>query len=294
MSYKIDLHVHSIASQHAYSTIQEIVQQAKLKNLKAIAITDHGPSAPDAPYRYYFSNMRVIPDIIDGVRIYKGVEANFISEKGELDLEKSDLEKLDIVLAGFHKLTGYGKSEKKRNTKALINAIKTGYVDVVAHMGHPMFVTEYKEVLKVAKEYNTAIELNNSSFTGSRKGGEKNCIEIIQMAKEIGNYISLGSDSHISFDVGRLDVVTNLLKEYSYDTDLVINQSIEFLDDFLKERRIKNFNKQRVKIVSDKIFINNMKFYACLLYTSDAADDTPCVDLGGRRIIKKKKHGKYQ
>ena len=24
---------------------------------------------------------------------------------------------------------------------------------------------------------------------------------------------------------------------------------------------------------------------ACLLYTSDAADDTPCVDLGGRRII---------
>src|SRR5450756_3169377 len=28
---------------------------------------------------------------------------------------------------------------------------------------------------------------------------------------------------------------------------------------------------------------------ACLLYTSDAADDLLCVDLGGRRIIKKKK-----
>ena len=26
----------------------------------------------------------------------------------------------------------------------------------------------------------------------------------------------------------------------------------------------------------------------CLLYPSDAADDLPCVDLGGRRIIKKK------
>ena len=24
---------------------------------------------------------------------------------------------------------------------------------------------------------------------------------------------------------------------------------------------------------------------SCLLYTSDAADDTPCVDLGGRRIL---------
>src|SRR5680860_998589 len=30
----------------------------------------------------------------------------------------------------------------------------------------------------------------------------------------------------------------------------------------------------------------------CLLYTSDAADDLLCVDLGGRRIIKKKKQQK--
>src|SRR5450756_3157571 len=30
-------------------------------------------------------------------------------------------------------------------------------------------------------------------------------------------------------------------------------------------------------------------FGTCLLYTSDAADDLLCVDLGGRRIIKKKK-----
>ena len=29
--------------------------------------------------------------------------------------------------------------------------------------------------------------------------------------------------------------------------------------------------------------------YACLLYTSDAADERSSVDLGGRRIIKKKK-----
>src|SRR5450756_2833577 len=33
----------------------------------------------------------------------------------------------------------------------------------------------------------------------------------------------------------------------------------------------------------------SMPGWACLLYTSDAADDLLCVDLGGRRIIKKKK-----
>src|SRR5450756_3116351 len=33
----------------------------------------------------------------------------------------------------------------------------------------------------------------------------------------------------------------------------------------------------------------NLYLTSCLLYTSDAADDLLCVDLGGRRIIKKKK-----
>src|SRR5450756_819153 len=32
----------------------------------------------------------------------------------------------------------------------------------------------------------------------------------------------------------------------------------------------------------------NAVLFTCLLYTSDAADDLLCVDLGGRRIIKKK------
>ena len=32
---------------------------------------------------------------------------------------------------------------------------------------------------------------------------------------------------------------------------------------------------------------NELRCVACLLYTSDAADDLLCVDLGGRRIIKK-------
>ena len=33
--------------------------------------------------------------------------------------------------------------------------------------------------------------------------------------------------------------------------------------------------------------------FACLLYTSDAADERSSVDLGGRRIIKKKKYTSY-
>ena len=40
--------------------------------------------------------------------------------------------------------------------------------------------------------------------------------------------------------------------------------------------------------MSKKVKENLKKNLDCLLYTSDAADDLLCVDLGGRRIIKKK------
>ena len=36
----------------------------------------------------------------------------------------------------------------------------------------------------------------------------------------------------------------------------------------------------------------DLRSFACLLYTSDAADERSSVDLGGRRIIKKNKYTK--
>ena len=36
--------------------------------------------------------------------------------------------------------------------------------------------------------------------------------------------------------------------------------------------------------------LSGVLLVVCLLYTSDAADDMQCVDLGGRRIIKKISH----
>ena len=44
-----------------------------------------------------------------------------------------------------------------------------------------------------------------------------------------------------------------------------------------------------VLIVFEGVMIPYKYFTPCLLYTSDAADERSSVDLGGRRIIKKKK-----
>ena len=60
-------------------------------------------------------------------------------------------------------------------------------------------------------------------------------------------------------------------------------------NDSALERR---FNPIRVNELSPEETLEVLKqlrdLFACLLYTSDAADDLLCVDLGGRRIIKKK------
>src|SRR5665648_1254157 len=55
----------------------------------------------------------------------------------------------------------------------------------------------------------------------------------------------------------------------------------------------KTYNKENIDDVVkllDQLQVDKTTFYYCLLYTSDAADEEDSVDLGGRRIIKKKKN----
>src|SRR5450756_3253647 len=49
------------------------------------------------------------------------------------------------------------------------------------------------------------------------------------------------------------------------------------------------YGKDQAEDEIHKWLNSNVSNRSCLLYTSDAADDLLCVDLGGRRIIKKKK-----
>lgn len=56
-----DLHCHTIASTHAYSTVTELAKAASERGLLAIACTDHGPAAPDSPHIWHFGNLDVLP-----------------------------------------------------------------------------------------------------------------------------------------------------------------------------------------------------------------------------------------
>lgn len=232
----VDTHTHTIASGHAYSTLQENCMEAAKKGLKLIALTDHGPAMPGGPHLFYFSNLKAIPTEIHGVEVLRGVEANIVDYDGRLDLDEGRLNRMDIVVASLHDVC-ITPGSKSDNTRAIIGAIKSGWVDVIAHPGNPAFEIDKKEVLKAAKDYNVLIEINNSSLGLSRPGSYQNCSQIAKMAVEMGNLLTLGSDAHICHNIGEFKEALDMLKQCGVTEDNIISTNPERLKRFLKLRR---------------------------------------------------------
>ena len=237
----IDLHTHALSSGHAYSTILEIAREASNKGMKYIAITDHGPSMRGAPNILHIGNLRVIPNTIYGVEVLIGVEANILNEEGELDVPEKVLKNLDIVLAGFHE--GPIKlANVESNTKTILNVMDNKYVDIIVHLGNPKFPVDKEKVVLKAKETNTLIEINNSSFLTSRVGSEDNCHEIALLCKKHHVPIIVNSDSHFALDVGNLDMAIKLLKDIDMPEELIINLTVERFENYMKAMDKERFN----------------------------------------------------
>ena len=238
MKYPIDLHIHTNNNPHAYSTLEENIRSAQAKNMEVIAITNHGPALQDSPHWWSLMNMRVIPEYVGSLRVLKGVETNVVDENGNFDINQRIYDVMDIILCGFHTIEAYGSPKDIiRNTKALVNMISSQKVDIIVHMGNPTFPVEYERVIKEAVENGVAIEINNSSLRESRKGSKPNCKKILELCKEYGCTISLGTDSHISFDIGEFDQADALIEEVGYPREKIINYSRENLENFLKMRK---------------------------------------------------------
>jgi putative hydrolase len=231
-----DLHTHTLASGHAYSTVNELALAAAQAGLHALALTDHGPALPGGPHRYHFCAMRFIPRSIAGVRIFRGVEANILDENGTLDLDQPVLEELDFVMAGLHEHCGFNNdssSDIDLNTKALLAVMDNPRVKCISHPGNPLFPLDYEKVVKRALETGTALEINNSSLSLSRKGSCDNCSKIASLCAEFGAPIMIGSDAHISQGVGVFDDALKIVAEAGIAEKQVINASMERLLRFL-------------------------------------------------------------
>ena len=237
MRFIADLHIHTVASGHAYSTMEESARVAREKGLELIAFTDHGPALPAGAHQYHFWNMRVLPSEMYGVKVLKGAEANIVNHQGELDLDDEVLKTLDVIQIGFHPFCGYEGKTIEENTETLIKAMQNPLVHIVVHPGNPWFPINVDLVVEAAKEHHVLLELNNSSFVTSRPGGEDACREIAQKVYQAGLPIIVGSDAHLSTLVGEFSEAVKVIQEIGFPSDRIMNTSTARILRFLKKKK---------------------------------------------------------
>lgn len=189
MAFLGDYHTHTIYS-HGKGTVEENVLAAIQAGLKEIAITDHG-------FKHMTYNVRrmdwpfIIRDVermrkkYPMINILLGLETNFNSLNGNVDITSADMKFLDIVVCGYHKfvkpecigdifgfyipnfiLDSMRKESKRqmvKNTDAYIKALEKFDIDIISHINHVAKV-DVVEVAKAAKHYGTLIEINNKNI----------------------------------------------------------------------------------------------------------------------------------
>ncbi|MDR1020473.1 MAG: phosphatase [Synergistaceae bacterium] len=232
----IDTHTHTIASGHAFSTIQEMAAAAAAKGLRMIATTDHGPAMEGAPIAMFFSALLMLPDVISGVRVLRGVEANITDYDGGLDLPPRILRLLDFVIAGFHEVVLPPSNDMAKNTDALIKVIANPYVDAISHPGNPGYPIDIPAVTRAAGEHGKLLEINNNSAV-VRIGSEENCRRIAAACRDLEIPVVCGSDAHTSFNVGSFTHSINILKGVNFPEKLVLNTSVRKMAKFLEDKR---------------------------------------------------------
>lgn len=233
MNAIIDLHCHTIASGHAYSTLKENIDEAKLKGLKYVGVSDHAPNMPGSTHPFYFGNLGVIKEEINGVKVLKGIEANIMDFDGNVDIPKDVIGKLDYVIASFHPPC-INPGNIYENTKAILNVMENKEVKIIGHLDDSRYPVDYEKVVLKAKETKTLLEINNSSLrTNSfRVGAIENAKVLLNLCKKHGVKVILGSDAHIYYQVGNFENCTKILEEVNFPGNLVVNFNEEYIKEY--------------------------------------------------------------
>lgn len=216
-----DTHTHSLACDHAYSTIAENAAAAAARGLRFLALTEHTPSMPGGPSLLYFNNLRALPHILSGVVLLKGAEVNIMDTKGALDLPDSTLEKLDWVIASMH-TTNLRPSTTATHTRTWMAVAENPLVDVIGHCGDGRYPFDYPAVVKAFARYNKIIEINAHSFL-ARVGSRENCPLVARLCAQEGVRIVVSSDAHFSGQVGEFNEALEMLASINFPEELVLN-----------------------------------------------------------------------
>lgn len=230
-----DYHTHTTYT-HGKSTVEENVQQAELLGLKEIAITEHSYKGWNhinpGDLQKIKADIDSIKDKYD-VKVLLGIEANLMSEYGDIDISDEELKKLDVVVLGYHKASKlkFGqfvkfllpnmlrkkptKKQIERNTMAYIRAMDKHRINILAHLGYAGCAVDCVRLAKECVKRNIYIELNGKRINFTK--------EDIQGMVATGVKFVIDSDAHAKVNVGKNSMAFNLIEKYNIPLEQIAN-----------------------------------------------------------------------
>lgn len=205
-----DLQMHSEDSDGRVP-LEEMARTGIEKGYRYIAITDHskGLKIAGGMSEDEFAEQGGRIDALNaqlaadgaGFKVLKAIEMN-LSPDGTGDMEPDCLAGLDLVLGSFHSQL----RRKEDQTDRYLAALENPTVDV---LGHPRcriynfrvgLLADWKTVLTAAADTGTAVEID--SFPDRQDLN----VELLEIARDSGCWISIGTDAHTPDEMQYLPV----------------------------------------------------------------------------------------
>jgi putative hydrolase len=254
---RCDVHTHTVASRHAYSTVEENVRAAAERGVDLLGSTDHfscmtsrgveldGTGADIRDYQS-FLDLLIWPREWHGVTLLRGAEADIVDIQGRLfghdvpapdkisgdpyseclDLEHRVLADTDYAIASVHVTTFCKDATRAQNTQMYVNALQNPKVLIIGHPGRLDIDFEIDPVVEAARDLGKLIEINNSTVDGFPKRVGR-CRQIAQRCAELGCSVAVSTDAHISSQVGRFDCALSMLEQIDFPHELIATRSRE-------------------------------------------------------------------
>jgi histidinol phosphatase-like PHP family hydrolase len=220
-----DLQVHTLGSDGADS-VAAMADAARERGLRYLAITDHSHGLAiahgmnEAQLARQGDHIRALTGAYaqTGFRILRAVEMN-LSPSGAGDLDPRFLATLDLVLGAFHSRLRVAEDQTERYLRAL----RTSAFHILAHprgriFNHrPGLRADWRTVFECARERDRAVEIDGYP---DRQDLD---VELLEVARETGARISLGSDAHASSQLEFLDFAVAAARRAGIPDDRIVN-----------------------------------------------------------------------
>ncbi|MCC8163847.1 MAG: phosphatase [Lachnospiraceae bacterium] len=234
---EVDTHTHTVISGHAWSTLTENCLAAKARGMKGLCLTEHGPAIEGGAPEYIPHSQRMLPDEIDGIRVYRGIEANVLDHQNHLDIPEHYLKFCEFAIASIHTHMFPERADRDANTATYLAMLQNPYIDMLGHPDDPSVPCDFEAIVEEAGKCGKLLEFNNNSTTAHRPGSLPSLKEYILCCRRHGQRVCVSSDAHFHTMIGNVKPILTLMDELDFPQELIVNLTQERFEAYLAERK---------------------------------------------------------